>query len=441
MAAADAASIIASYRGELPGGAEGDRRMLERLSTEVLQTSAGDDLQRPRLSTAEIDDLLAYLGWQTWDMLAARSTEGESGLIPRQEYESIAFVQCWADYPRLIDEITRAVGVDGVIEFGRTPRREIGSKLNQLHHWALPFVALAGRGIAIKLGQGAEWERLAEVNALVQWMRRLQHGVWGEGRYFASAHHYRQPYLDAEWLERFQDEQARFDGDDDLRRSIRQFNAATELHTFMLHMDNRLGLGDTGPYPLPEGGVMLVRDHFLNEPILAWNDACDGLPHAVTMALFFQSSEDVEIRINDIGTTFTTPRDYLQHLTGAAVYARDEWDTPISQIRRLDREEIDAITARATEATLAIYSRVAAMSRRERIMAGVTVYHRDIILPYARAAGLWDHFLHELELDEIAPMTNQAYYALAGGGQAMEILAGLFMLGEGFHPFGPRATW
>ena len=116
--AVDVASIIARYRGELPGGAEGDQAMLERLSTDVLLTAEGEDVQRRHLSTAEIDDLLAYLGWQTWDMLAARSTEGESGLIPRQEYESIAFVQAWADYPRFIDEITREVGVDGVIEFG-----------------------------------------------------------------------------------------------------------------------------------------------------------------------------------------------------------------------------------------------------------------------------------------------------------------------------------
>jgi hypothetical protein len=441
MAAADVASIIASYRGELPGGFEGDRLMCERLTTEVLQTSDGEDVQRNRLTTAEIDDLLAYLGWQTWDMLAARTTEGESGLIPRQEYESIGFVQSWADYPRFIEEITREVGVDGIVELGRTPHREIGSKLNQLHHWALPFVALAGRGIAIKLGQSTAWERLAEVNALAQWMRRLQHGVWGGGRYFASAHGYRQLHLDAEWLERFQDEKTDFRDEEGLRSAVRQFNASTELHTFMLHMDNRLGLGDTGPYPLPGGGVVLVRDHFLNEPALQWNDLCEGLPHAVTMALFFESGEDVEIRINDIGTTFTTPRDYLQHLTGAVVYAREKWDTPISEIRKLDREEIDAISARATTATLALYRRVAAMSRRERIMAGVGVYHRDIILPYARAAGLWDRFLHDLELDEIAPMTNQAYYALAGGGQAMEILAGLFMLGEGFLPFGERATW
>ena len=113
----------------------------------------------------------------------------------------------------------------------------------------------------------------------------------------------------------------------------------------------------------------------------------------------------------------------------------------MSEIRKIDDEEIQAITARATEATLNIYARVAGMTRREKIMAGVSVYHRDIVLPYARSAGLFEHFLHELEMDEVAPMTNQAYYALAGGGQAMEILAGLFMLGEGFHPYGPRETW
>ena len=440
MTATDLASIIASYRGDLPGGEAGDAAMRARLSTDALRTDEAS-IQRNRLTTGEIDDVLTYLGWQTWDMLAARSTEGESGLIPRQEYESIAFVQSWVDYPYFVERITDAVGLDGILAFGATPRHEIGSKLNQLHHWALPFVSLAGRGIAIKLGQSLAWERLAEVNTLIQWMRRLQHGTWGGGTYFASGHAYRQRYLDESWTLRMMDERRTFGGDNELRQSIRRLNASTELHTFMLHMDNRLGLSDSGPYKLPDGSVLLVRDHFLNEPAFAWNDVCDGLPHALTLGLFFDGDAELDIRINDIGTTFTEPRDYLQHLTGAAVYIRETWDTPVSEIRLATDAEIADITARSTEATFNLYSRVAAMSRRERIMAGVNVYHRDIILPYARAAGLFDEFIHEHDFDEIAPMTNQAYYALAGGGQAMEILAGLFMLGEGFLPFGHRATW
>ena len=50
--------------------------------------------------------------------------------------------------------------------------------------------------------------------------------------------------------------------------AFRAFNATTELTGFLLHYDCRAGLCDTGPYPLPDGGFVIVRDHFLYEPFL-----------------------------------------------------------------------------------------------------------------------------------------------------------------------------
>lgn len=35
-------------------------------------------------------------------MLATKITEGESGLIPRQEYETLAFIQQFLRYPELL---------------------------------------------------------------------------------------------------------------------------------------------------------------------------------------------------------------------------------------------------------------------------------------------------------------------------------------------------
>jgi hypothetical protein len=58
---------------------------------------------------------------------------GESGLIPRQEYETVSFVQQWSSYARWTDLITDTIGVDGVIELGRLPRREIDTKANHVH--------------------------------------------------------------------------------------------------------------------------------------------------------------------------------------------------------------------------------------------------------------------------------------------------------------------
>ena len=135
--------LMERFRGEVEGGTAGDRQMRSRLRTGILDTT--DDNVRRALDGGEIADFLAYSGWNLWDLIAARQTEGESGLIPRQEYETVAFVQQWATWARWLEEITDEIGVDGVIELGALPRREIGTKANHVHLWAAGACPLIGR--------------------------------------------------------------------------------------------------------------------------------------------------------------------------------------------------------------------------------------------------------------------------------------------------------
>src|SRR5260370_36431442 len=93
----------------------------------VMDTSPEDVRREPTI--AELNGWRTYMGWSLWDVIAARSIEGESGLIPRQEYETTSFLQMWALYPQMFREIPAAVGIDRVIELGRPPRRADGSKL------------------------------------------------------------------------------------------------------------------------------------------------------------------------------------------------------------------------------------------------------------------------------------------------------------------------
>jgi hypothetical protein len=422
--------LMSRFRGEIAGGAAGDRQMRARLRTGVLDTSA-ENVRRP-LSAEESSDFLAYCGWNLWDLIAARQTEGESGLIPRQEYETVAFVQQWATWARWFGLITDEIGVDGVIELGRLPRHEIGTKVNHVHLWASGSCPLIGRAIADQLGLEDVSERDGDRDTIVQFMRRLQHGLWDGGPGFVSGRQYAVPVLEQSWLERFRAEERRLDDPEELA-AFRRFNAATELCGFLVHYDCRAGLCDTGPYPLPDGGFMIVRDHFLYEPAYAWASVIDDLPYCVTEAIFFRPDEPVSITINDIATTFAQPRNYLRHLSGAVVYARDRWDTPMSDVRRLDDAEMARIVERCNAAMLELYSKISAKSRDERIMDGVKVYARDMMMPYARPAGLWDSFIDELGFDELSPLAQSAYPALTGGA-AQEVLGAVFLMGEGLVP-------
>ena len=95
--------------------------------------------------------------------------------------------------------------------------------------------------------------------------------------------------------------------DEATRSAFQRFNGSAELMGFLLHFDNRLGLGDSGPYPLPDGGFVLVRDLFVNEPAFPWSDAAEGLPYSFTIAMFFDADSGLETHMTDLSTVFTTP--------------------------------------------------------------------------------------------------------------------------------------
>ena len=426
------------YLDRIPGGIEGDLRMRAELRTDILEATP-ENIARNRLTTEEIDDYLAYSGWNLWDLLAARQTEGENSLIPRQEYECTGFLQCWLQYPRFFEAITAELGVDGLVELWGTGRREPGSKINQAHAWAIGQMPLIGRGLAVALGIQRADERLDELNTVVQFARRTLHGAIGPGPIFLSARGFRSPSLDDTWIDRFIADHEPLD-DPERMKAFRQFIAQSELFGFLLHFDARSALNDSGPYELADGRVVIVRDHFLTAPNYHWAQVSEGLPHCVTQAMFFGPSDELRLTVNDLGTTFADPKNYHQFLTGVAVYARDTIDTPASELRPLSVDEQAAITREILPRTMKMYAQIAAMTRRDRIMSGVQNYTAEPIEPLARAAGLWKKFRTEMQFDELHPLTSDAYYTFARGA-AVELLPPVFTEGAAFPAVGPRATW
>jgi hypothetical protein len=425
-------ALLENYLGEIPHGVEGDRQLQAQLTTRTLHLD--DDTLERDLSREEANDMLRYVGWNMWDALSARATEGESGLIPRQEYEALGFLQAWQRYPQHLEFITDQIGVDGVVELGATARREIGSKINLLRNLALGFMPAFGRGVAIELGQHGVGDREEDLRSVLQFMRRVYKGTWGDGgTMFTSTRGYAAPLLGAEWIERFRAEAEPL-AEPEQRREFQRFSASTELMGFLLHFDYRGGVADSGPYPLGDGSFLIVRDHFLNDPVYHWADAAEGLPHAVTQAMIFRPEAELQVSLVDIGTIFTKPANYLRYITGAAVYARDRWDTPVSEIRRVDDAERASILRTCEGATARLYARIASMPKRDKIMAGMQVYYTDFIVPYARKAGLWEQLRDEHDFFELDPFTSSAYYPLVQDGLATEMVPRLFITGAGFPP-------
>ncbi|WP_181779119.1 PEP-utilizing enzyme [Pseudonocardia pini] len=418
--------LLEKFGGQVPHGAEGDAIMQAQLNTKILDLT-DESAARP-LTVTEVNDVLTYLTWNEWDALAARATEGESGLIPRQEYEALGILNAWFRHPGWLAAIEERVGAEGVVDIGSAARTEIGTKVNLLHAWAVLCAPFFGRGIAIEMGLHDEHRGAADLPPSATTARRIYKGIWGEGGMFTSMRNYHAPLLGSEWLDRFAADRIALT-DADARSAFQKFNASAELLGFLHHFDNRLGLGDSGPYPLPDGGFVVVRDLFVNEPAFEWSELSGDLPYSITMAMAFAPDSGLEVKVTDLSTMFTEPTNYLRHLSGVSVYTRQHWDTPAAEVQSLSVADMAALRQRVETASAGLYRHIAGMGHREKVLAGAKVYTAGFILPFARAAGVYDELVAEQGLFEVHPEAEAVYDRIVGG-VATEMIPRLFLTGS-----------
>lgn len=425
-------------------GILGDKVMRERAKTSVLEKVGRDEVLKDEFTIPELNDLNNYLSWNIWDVLVMRATEGVSGMIPRQEYEVLAFMHEFYRWPEFLKLATDAVGAEGLLDIGASARREVGTKVNAVHDWAIGAVGFGmGRCGLLALEAIKPDDYIEESNTMLKFMQRILWGKRQDGYLLNSQDRYRCTIHDDDFLQTLLDQIVPVEEGSEKFTQFTQFNAATELLAFLLHFDNRLGLGDTGPYQLPNGNIVILRDLFVNEPVFHWADSCDdaGLPYAYTVALEIDADAMglQEIRVNDISTTFTRPRNYVPNIVGGAVFAREKWDTPMSELRQIPIPELGAELSKVQTATLKLYNKVSRMPRRDLIWSGHYVYYVDMILPYLRRAGVYEKACTDLQLWEVDQRVSNYYYEISKRGFAGEVVPQKIMSGKGYLPFSEDA--
>jgi hypothetical protein len=426
-------------------GILGERTMRGRTVTNVLEKVSHEDVLRDQFSLDEINDYTNYLAWNIWDVLVMRATEGESGMIPRQQYEILGMLHSFYRYPELLQMVTDEVGgAQGVIDLGASTRSQIGTKLNPLHDWCIGACGFGmGRTGLLALGAIDVDDYVTESNTILKFMQRVKWGKRQDGYIFNAQDRYRNRVHDQDLVDRLATQVEHFEPDSDKHAAFVQFNAAAELLSFLDHYDCRLGVQDAGPYELADGKILILRDLFVNEPVWRWSAVCEqaGLPHAYTLAMVLDPEVLAleEIRINDIGTTFTRPKNYLEAVTGAAVFSRAEWDTPMDQVESIAIDDLGSHLENIQTATFGMYETLSKTPRRELIWDGQFVYYLGFILPHLRAAGVYEKAVRDYDLWEVDQRVANQYYEINKRGFAAETMPNKIFSGAGYLPF-PAGT-
>ncbi|MBN9110401.1 MAG: hypothetical protein J0I34_16675 [Pseudonocardia sp.] len=441
-----------TYTGNFVGmepvtdGIKGDKMMKSRAKSKVLEKVSKDDVLRDEFTIDELNDLNNYLAWNIWDVLVMRATEGVSGMIPRQEYEILAFMHEFYRWPEILRMTTEEVGGgQGIMDIGATARREIGTKVNAVHDWCIGAVGFGmGRCGLLALEAIGPGDYVGESNEILKFMQRVLWGKRQDGYILNSQDRYRCRIHEQDFLDQLVGQLEPIEHGSAKHSAFTQFNAAAELLSFLDHYDCRLGLGDTGPYELANGNLLILRDLFVNEEVFHWSDVCEdaGLPHCYTLALEIDPEKMAldEIRVNDISTTFTRPKNYIEAIVGGAVFAREKWNTPMGEVYPIKIDNLGDHLGRVQQATLKLYTKTSKMCRRDLIWNGQYVYYIDMILPHLRLAGTYDKACRDYDLWEIDQRVANYYYDITKRGFAQETVPSKIFSGAGYLPFPDGAS-
>lgn len=328
------------------------------------------------LDRAEIDRWLRYHGEVSYTLTTER-TALESALIPVSAYIVIACVECYRRYPEIIDEINAVMSPE---ELGRAGHR-LTTQIDPVHMWAVPNFPLVGRKVLMAAGlvdPADDEHRLGTIFEF--WSRAAAAYRFGDGSHQASdANGAATPYRDsvAEIVAACEPV-----SDPAQRASISRLNALLTSYLFLLWFDTRSGYQDTGPYPLADGRVLLLRAYNrLGVSHFPWSaDVSAEMPYREVLGAFILRGAD--LRVTDFGTSITQPEDYWPCVDAFAFFDVAAGDlAPIEAIHR------DALALAAKTAQKQLYRKIAAMERRAKIDAGAYVYF-TFLRPFAELAGV-----------------------------------------------------
>ena len=308
--------------------------------------------------------------------LVAERTGYSSQLVPVTPYVAVSVVEAFHRYPDAVEAITAAMSPEEIGEAARRP----GCQVNSVFLWGIANFWLLGRNVMNMVDPSLD--SVDRAHTVLDFWARVSYAYRGGGYLHAAEAGNRIEVLDRPTIEALAEGARPLDNG--RLELVRRFNATLINHLFLLYFDTRVGHGDTGPYRLPDGRIMLVRDyHRLGPSDFWWSGVASDMPYSgLTAALVLDP--EVEVAVNDFGTAITRPEDYLEHLTGFGLFTTDS-----GSLVPVPDEECPALTGVARLAQRQHYRDVVAMSRDDKIACGAYVYF-TFLRPFAEIAGVAD---------------------------------------------------
>jgi hypothetical protein len=254
-------------------------------------------------------------------------------------------------------------------------------------------------------------DNLAEIAALIDFWARVTSVYHEERAHVPDGAAFRLPVLPRASVENVAASLRQPSANE--QHAIRRMMATLELFTFILNGESRIGVFHHGPYPLPDGDVLMFKEMVgLQEDFYSWATPDVRLP--VSGIARVMRLRGVQVKIVHMGSMTTEPANYQEKIVAEELFTCEH-----SALRPLRADEISAITQSAANAQMELYRRMIAWDDKFRVAYGAELYGQ--ILGRFAPLGHEQHF-RKMIRESFAASVAKHVDDLAGGKEPPLIL-------------------
>jgi hypothetical protein len=356
---------------------------------------------------------LVHEGGAAYKSELSRRTVFESELFGMNTYILMSMMEDYLRVPDRIRTIRRHASPADLVK----KALPIGNKRSFINLAAMPLHYLTGRELFVDLGENSLADGLDDQLEVMRFWREATIAMRTDGVLYnmdadpPDSSHVVGDDLMAEILGNLAE------ADGGTKSGIRKFGARLTAYAFLENCDARTAVCDTGPYLLPDGSFLALRETCADgDGDFPWLDGIrETLPyHHFVIAHRLPGS--VKMDNNVWGTAWFTPSDYQADIIATRVFCTDS-----GSLQPLRSGQLDEATAAIRKAHRALYQRLAETDPEERNLYATEMYAWKL-KAWARLAGCFD------EIDwAVTPRIAQSYGKFSDPNLALQLIGGVFV--------------
>ncbi len=309
----------------------------------------------------------------------------------------------WELFYRHVPTLLRRVGEETSPEQIGAAMRRLGSRPYALQSFMLMCGYFGARqqhmiDLDLRPGEPLPGGSAADDAFVADWWSRQSRAHRGDGRRVPHEGSGDWPVLDPAQVEEVATLLRPVDAEAHGR--TRRTAATLQLYSFILHGEQRDGLGGHGPYPLDQGLLFVSEFNDLRNRWLPWAQTEIRLP--LDNLCLVYAAEGVEVHCDVFGSLRVSPPEHTERLRGFCALTNED-----GELRRVDSDELAAVEAAAQAAQGELYMKAIEWDDHYKVAYAGPLFANHLA-PFLELAGCPDEEIRELfdrfaaEADELA---------------------------------------